>query len=115
MVEDETLLSLALEAMLEEWGYEQVGSAPSGAEAVRLARETAPDVILMDVNLVGPMDGITAAAEIRAFSGARFVFMTAYSVEDLASRSGLADAPVLHKPFPPHRLERLLSELSQDL
>ena len=109
VVEDETLLSLALESMLEEWGHEQVGSVPTGAAAIRLARELQPDLILMDVNLVGPMDGVEAAAEIRGLCDARIIFMTAYSPADLATRAGMAQSEVLHKPFPPVRLQRLLA------
>lgn len=109
VVEDETLLSLSLESMLEDWGHDQVGSVADGAEAVRLARELCPDLVLMDINLAGEMDGVTAAAEIRAFCDARIVFMTAYSADDLATRPGVAGCEVLHKPFSPARLQHILA------
>lgn len=109
VAEDETLLSLSLEAMLEDWGHEQVGSVASGGEAVRLAREHDPDVVLMDINLAGAMDGLAAATLIRGFSDARIVFMTAYTDKDLAGRPEIAGAEVLHKPFSARRLRELLT------
>lgn len=112
VVEDETLLSLSLESMLEEWGHDQVGSAADGAAAVRLAREQGPDVVLMDINLAGSMDGIAAAAQIREFCEAPIVFMTAYSDTDLAAHPGLAGSEVLRKPFSPRRLQELLAAVA---
>lgn len=109
VVEDETLLSLSLESMLEDWGHEVVGATATGAEAVRLAREQRPELVLMDINLAGPMDGVVAASQIRAFHDARIVFMTAYSMQDIASRVADLGASVIHKPFSPDRLRRMLS------
>jgi DNA-binding response OmpR family regulator len=108
VVEDETLLSIALESMLEDWGHEVVGATATGAGAVRLAREKLPEVVLMDINLAGAMDGVAAATEIRAFHDARIIFMTAYSMQDIAARVAGLDAAVIHKPFSPDRLHRML-------
>lgn len=112
VVEDETLLSLALESMLDEWGYAITGSAATGGQAVRLAREEAPDVVLMDINLSGDMDGMAAATRIRDFCEAEIVFMTAYSDKDLAARPELAGAEVLRKPFSPRRLREILDGIA---
>jgi two-component system, response regulator PdtaR len=113
VVEDEPLLSLSLESMLEDWGHEVVGAAATGAAAVRLAREQRPAVVLMDINLAGPMDGVAAAAQIRSFLDARIIFMTAYSIQDIASRTAELnaelEASIIHKPFSPDRLNRMLS------
>jgi response regulator NasT len=59
IVEDESLVALALRAMVQSQGYEVLGIAGTGAEAVRLARCESPDVVLMDVQMPG-MDGIEA-------------------------------------------------------
>ena len=111
VVEDETLLSLAVESMLEEWGHAVVGSAATGGGAVRLAREQAPDVVLMDINLAGDMDGLAAAAEIRGLCEAEIVFMTAYSDHDIGARPEIEGAEVLRKPFSPRRLREILDGL----
>ena len=112
VVEDETLLSLALETMLGEWGHAITGSAATGAHAIRLAREASPDVVLMDINLAGDMDGLSAATRIRDFCEAEIVFMTAYSDKDLAARPELAGAEVLRKPFSPRRLREILDGIA---
>ncbi len=112
VVEDETLLSLALESMLDEWGYAVVGSAATGAGAIRLAREAAPELVLMDINLAGDMDGLAAATEVRALCDAEIVFMTAYSDHDLGARPEIAGAEVLRKPFSPRRLREILDGIA---
>ena len=115
VVEDETLLSLSLEGMLEDWGYEIVGSVATGAEAVRCAIAAAPDVVLMDVNLAGEMNGLTAAMQVRALcEDVIIVFMTAYTDLDLGARPEIGAAEVLRKPFSPRRLREVLSAETGD-
>ncbi|NIO42286.1 MAG: response regulator, partial [Burkholderiales bacterium] len=53
-----------LQDRLESLGYTIVGTAALGAEAIELAGQTQPDLVLMDIRLKGAMDGIEAAAEI---------------------------------------------------
>ena len=113
VVEDETLLSLSLESMLDDWGHEVAGSACTGAEAIRLARGTSPDLVLMDINLAGDMDGLVAASRIRCFCEAEIVFMTAYSDHDLAAREEIAGSEVLRKPFSPRRLHDVLDAIAE--
>ncbi|MFB9834583.1 response regulator [Actinoallomurus acaciae] len=61
--------------------FEVVGEAGDGAEAVRLARETSPDVILMDLRMPG-MDGVTAIAELtRQGTAARVLVLTTYDTD----------------------------------
>lgn len=112
VVEDETLLSLSLESMLEEWRHDLVGSVSTGAAAVGAAREQTPDVVLMDINLAGGMNGVEAASQIRRFCDARIVFMTAYSDADLAGDPQLAGSEVLRKPFSPRRLQEILAAIA---
>ena len=65
IAEDEAIIRMDLREMLEEEGYEVVGEAADGEEAVRLAGERRPDVILMDISMP-LMDGIEAAKTIKA-------------------------------------------------
>src|SRR5579862_9135544 len=65
IVDDEILIARELEARLCAFGYGTAGVAPSGEDAIRLASEAHPDVVLMDIVLKGGMDGIAAAGEIR--------------------------------------------------
>jgi two-component system, response regulator PdtaR len=65
VAEDEALIRLDLAEMLAELGYEVVGQASNGEQAVEMAKELSPDLVIMDVKMP-VMDGITAAEEIGA-------------------------------------------------
>jgi len=87
IVEDEKIIALDLQRRLERFGYSVVGMASDGAEAIALARERSPDIILMDIMLAGPMDGIEAAKQIRALLGIPVIFLTAYTDEKTLERA----------------------------
>jgi hypothetical protein len=65
IVEDEQIVAVDLEGQLERLGYQVVGMAVSGEDACTMVASEQPDLILMDVRLDGPMDGIDAAHRIR--------------------------------------------------
>ena len=79
IVEDNEIVALETSERLKRLGYIVTGIAATGADAVALARSTQPDLILMDINLKGPMDGITAAEQIGAFLDVPVIYLTAYS------------------------------------
>ncbi len=76
IVEDEAVISLYIQNSLVNLGFEICGHAISGEEAVRMARELSPDIILMDIVLQGAMDGIEAAKLIRDRLGIPVIYMT---------------------------------------
>jgi PAS domain S-box-containing protein len=78
IVDDEWLTRLEIEEMLTDQGYEVAGQAETGEEAVKMSRELNPDLILMDVNMPGAMNGIDAARKIKAESGTPIVFISGY-------------------------------------
>ena len=65
VVEDEPIVALELKSYLARLGFEVVGHETSGERALVAARTTRPDVVLMDIRLDGPMDGIEAARRLR--------------------------------------------------
>ena len=65
VVEDEGIVALDIQSKLESKGYEVPAVVASGEEAVRQAEATSPDLVLMDIQLEGEMDGIQAAEQIR--------------------------------------------------
>lgn len=77
IVEDEMVIALSLVKSLERLGYEVAGMTNTGEEAVRLAREKRPELILMDIILAGPMDGIEAARAIQKDSDVPVIYLTA--------------------------------------
>ncbi|MDD4866787.1 MAG: response regulator [Mycobacterium sp.] len=99
IAEDEALIRLDLAEMLREEGYEVVGEAGDGQEAVELAERCRPDLVIMDVKMPR-RDGIDAAAEIAGKRIAPIVVLTAFSQRDLVERARDAGAMAyLVKPF----------------
>src|SRR5438270_1946765 len=79
IVEDEQIVAADLEVKLAQLGYEVIGTAASGAEAIDLAELRRPDLVLMDVRLQGMMTGVEAADRIQRVTGAPVIFVTAYA------------------------------------
>ena len=104
VAEDEALNRMDIVESLESAGYEVVGEAANGQEAVDLVKKTHPDVVVMDIKM--PVkDGITAAREINEEFIAPVVMLTAFSQRDLVAEA--VDAGVmayLVKPFVPGKL-----------
>jgi AmiR/NasT family two-component response regulator len=99
IAEDEALIRLDLKEMLEEEGYAVVGEAANGEEAVQLAEELKPDLVILDVKMP-ILDGISAAERIVAARIAPVVMLTAFSQRELVERAVDAGAMAyLVKPF----------------
>ena len=99
IAEDEALIRLDLAEMLREEGYDVVGEAGDGQEAVDLAESLRPDLVIMDVKMPR-RDGIDAAAEIAGRRIAPVVVLTAFSQRDLVEKARDAGAMAyLVKPF----------------
>ena len=99
VAEDEALIRLDLVEMLTATGYEVVAQASNGEQAVALARELKPDLVLMDVRMP-VLDGISAAEQIGKERLAPVVMLTAFSQKELVERA--RDAGVMAyvvKPF----------------
>ena len=99
IAEDETIIRLDLRQLLEEHGFEVVGEARDGLEAVELARETQPDVALFDIRMP-ELDGVEAARRIYAERPLPIVMLTAYADPELVTRAiGAGVFGYLTKPF----------------
>lgn len=99
LAEDEAIIRLDLRESLVEEGYEVVGEAGDGAEALELVREHNPDVVILDIMMPG-VDGLSAAREIMSDRLAAVVILTAYSQRDLVEQARDAGAMAyLVKPF----------------
>ena len=101
VAEDETLIRLDIVESLTEAGFEVVGEAANGEQAVALATELEPDVVVMDVKMP-VMDGITAAERIIGNRTCAVVMLTAFSQKELVERARDAGAMAyVVKPFTP--------------
>lgn len=104
IAEDEALIRLDLREMLQEEGFDVVGEAADGEQAVAMALELEPDLVICDVKMP-KMDGIAAAAQIMGKRVAPVVMLTAFSQRDLIERARDAGAMAyLVKPFQKHDL-----------
>ncbi|TAL31014.1 MAG: PAS domain S-box protein [Spirochaetes bacterium] len=105
VVEDEAVVALDIKNRMERMGYQVPEPVSTGEDAVRCADELRPDLILMDILLEGPMDGIQAASLIGARMSVPVLFLTASNDEQTLRRS-LAVNPsgYLHKPVEPATL-----------
>ncbi len=104
VVEDEAIVSMEIVQRLSALGYEPAGRASTGDQAIAMADSLRPDLVLMDIRLRGPMDGIAAAEVIRRRFHTPVIFLTAYSEDDTLERAKLAEPyGYILKPF--HDLE----------
>ncbi|RYP84929.1 response regulator [Nocardioides guangzhouensis] len=99
IAEDEALIRMDLAEMLAEEGYEVVGQAADGEQAITLAEQLTPDLVILDVKMP-KLDGISAAQRIAEQRIAPVVMLTAFSQRDLVERARDAGAMAyLVKPF----------------
>lgn len=87
IVDDEVVVAEDIRRQLHSLGYSVVGVVSSGSDAVHLAGEHRPDVILMDIKLKGAIDGIDAARTIHTQYGIPVIYLTAFSDEDTLERA----------------------------
>lgn len=127
VVEDEAIVAADLAEKLTQLGYQVLAITARGDEAVTLALTLKPDLVLMDIRLQGPIDGITAAEQIHSRSDVPIVFLTAHSDPRTLERAKITEPfGYILKPFEErelhtvveialhrHQTERLLRESEQ--
>ena len=110
IVEDEMIVALDLQQQLRALGCDPVGHATRGEQAIRLATELRPDLVLMDVRLADDMDGIQAAQAIRTQLGVASVFLSAFTDDAARDRAQLCDpAGYLDKPYDTEALREVIA------
>lgn len=112
IVEDEAIVAVDVERMLRRQGYNPVGTASTGADAIVQARELKAEVILMDVRLRGPMNGVEAARKIKSERDVIVLYVTAFTESALALLP--PNAQCLAKPFSPTQLFTALDHVMSD-
>jgi two-component system, NtrC family, sensor kinase len=100
IVEDEQLLVPFMKSSLEQIGYKITATASTGEGAIEAAKKHNPDIVLMDIELQGQMDGIEAARRIRSEFGIPAIFVTGDQREDTMTRAHSAEPlGFIPKPF----------------
>ena len=106
IVEDQRLIAADLENTLRKLGYEVVGNATSGEEAIEAVTAARPDLVLMDIRLQGAIDGIQAAEAISRRIEVPIVYVTAYADEETIRRAKVTGPfGYVVKPFNPRELQ----------
>jgi DNA-binding response OmpR family regulator len=100
IVEDDLLIASQMDITLADAGFQICGIASTGKEALQLAQEQSPILVVMDIRLAGDLDGIETALELFRSHGIRCIFASAYSDQEAQRRAAPA-APLgwLQKPY----------------
>lgn len=100
VVEDESIVALDIEHRLRAMGYEVVGLALTGPEALQLAQNANPDLVLMDIRLKGPLTGIETAEILRTQKDRPVIYLTAYTDQATLERARISEPfGYVVKPF----------------
>lgn len=100
VVENEAIVALDIRLQLVELGYEPVGQAMRSDEAVHLAGQLRPDLVLMDIELADSTDGVAAAQAIQDRYAIPVVFLSAFSAHEVMARARLVKPyGYIVKPF----------------
>ena len=106
IVEDERIIAKYIQNTLRALGYDISAIVSSGEEAIKMAGEVRPDLVLMDIVLKGDMDGIEAAEQIRNLFDIPVVYLTAYANEKLFQRAKITEPfGYILKPFEERELQ----------
>lgn len=109
VVEDETIIAMDIAMQLRDLGYEPLGPATTGEQAIEMARRLRPHLVLMDIHLGSQMDGITAAQVIRTQSDIACVFLSAFTGAESQIRAKLTQPEgYLTKPFTEYELRKVI-------
>jgi DNA-binding LytR/AlgR family response regulator len=87
IVEDDMIIAAKISMQLTNLGYEVTGIVPRGEEAIRHVKENLPDIVLLDINLKGALDGIETAQAIHKFADVPIIYITANTDEATFNRA----------------------------
>lgn len=109
VVEDEMIIAAKISMQLTSLGYEVTGILPRGEQAIQQVKENKPDIILLDINLRGQLDGIQTALQIQQFAQIPIIYLTANSDEVTFNRAKPTKPyAFISKPFKQLDLQRAI-------
>lgn len=111
IAEDDRIISMDLKKSLTQLGYNVYEPAVNGIEIVNMALALKPDIILMDIKLVGNIDGIDAAKTIQLNRDIPIIFITAYgTVKAFKKVKHINSARILQKPYNIEEVNKAIKE-----
>lgn len=114
LVEDEAITALAINMALENMGYAACEPVATGRKALERLPLDKPDVILLDINLTGEMDGIETAQRVRDLCSTPIIFISGYSSNELMARANaIAPVAIFVKPVRPQELQAAIETAVQ--
>ena len=109
VVEDEMIIAAKISMQLTSLGYEVTGILPRGEQAIQQVKENRPDIILLDINLKGELDGIETARQVQLFADIPIIYLTANSDEATFNRAKpTRPSAFISKPFKQLDLQRAI-------
>lgn len=115
VVEDERLIARDIAMQLKALGYETLGPASTGEEALEIAERQRPNLVLMDIHLGSGIDGVVAALAMRAQWGIPSIFMSAFDDAEQHARAKQAEPlGYLAKPFEEYELRNIVAAALQE-
>ncbi len=109
IVEDESIIAMEIAARLQKLGYRVAATVNNGPEAIAKAEDLQPDLVMMDIYLKGEMDGVEAAATIKAGTKVPIIYLTANTDEQTFQRAKVTEPfGYLLKPFNEQELHRTI-------
>jgi two-component system, response regulator PdtaR len=116
IVEDDLLIAAQIESALSEAGFEVIGVATTGEEAIDVAGQQTPDLAVVDIRLAGDRNGVDTALELFRRHGIRCIFASAYSDSEARQRAEPA-APLgwLQKPYSMTALIRMVRAAAAEM
>jgi two-component system, response regulator PdtaR len=117
VIEDDLLIAAQIGTVLSEAGFDVIGIATTGVEAIEMARKYTPDLAIVDIRLAGDRDGIDTALELFRLHRIRCVFASAYSEDREARQRAEPASPLgwLQKPYSMASLKHMVQTAANDL
>jgi len=112
IVEDERIVSWAMQIQIESWGYDVSSVESRGSDAIASFLNDGPDLVLLDIFLDDRIDGIHVAEEIRKNGTVPFIFITAsQDPETFARAKATNPAEILSKPYNEYTLRETIERV----
>lgn len=112
IVDDEYLIAKETGALFQMMGLDVCKLAGSGKDAIEIAKRDKPDIVVMDIRLGGPIDGIQAAREIKAFAGIPIIFISGNLSDEIKKKyEDIHPAGHFEKPISARKIARKIREV----